>query len=70
MIRRKYALSLLSLSCAFAATFFVSRSSARADDAMPQAGQEAPSFQLPSQDGSAVSLSDLKGKWVVLYFYP
>ena len=40
------------------------------DDAMPQAGQSAPAFQLPSQDGSQVSLSDLKGKWVVLYFYP
>ena len=40
------------------------------DDAPPQAGQPAPSFQLPSQDGSQVSLSDMKGKWVVLYFYP
>ncbi len=34
------------------------------------AGKEAPAFTLPSQDNPAVSLSDYKGKWVVLYFYP
>ena len=33
-------------------------------------GKKAPRFTLPNQDGTAVSLSDLKGKWVVLYFYP
>ena len=36
----------------------------------PQVGQQAPDFTLPSQDGSSVSLSQFKGKWVVLYFYP
>ena len=36
----------------------------------PTAGQTAPDFSLPSGDGSAVSLKDYKGKWVVLYFYP
>ena len=40
------------------------------DSAMPQVGQQAPGFTLPSQDGSQISLSDFKGKWVVLYFYP
>jgi len=34
------------------------------------AGSVAPAFTLPSQDTPAVSLSDYKGKWVVLYFYP
>jgi len=43
---------------------------ASAGDAIPQPGSEAPGFTLPSQDGSAVSLKDLRGKWVVLYFYP
>jgi peroxiredoxin Q/BCP len=36
----------------------------------PQAGQIAPGFTLPSQDGSPVSLEQFKGKWVLLYFYP
>ncbi len=41
-----------------------------ADDNMPQVGQMAPNFSLPSQEGKDVSLSSMKGKWVVLYFYP
>src|SRR5271165_6578465 len=41
-----------------------------AADAVPQAGQPAPDFTLPSQDGSKISLHDFKRKWVVLYFYP
>ena len=34
------------------------------------AGTKAPDFKTTDQDGNAVSLSDLKGKKVVLYFYP
>ena len=33
-------------------------------------GDKAPSFILPSDGGGKVSLKDLKGKTVVLYFYP
>ena len=33
-------------------------------------GSPAPDFTLPDQDGSAVSLSSLRGQWVVVYFYP
>ncbi|MDE3103995.1 MAG: peroxiredoxin [Acidobacteriota bacterium] len=33
-------------------------------------GATAPNFTLPSQDNTPVSLSEFKGKWVVLYFYP
>jgi peroxiredoxin Q/BCP len=33
-------------------------------------GIKAPSFKLKNQDGKTISLSDLKGKPVVLYFYP
>jgi thioredoxin-dependent peroxiredoxin len=36
----------------------------------PSAGQPAPGFTLNSQDGAPVRLSDFRGKWVVLYFYP
>jgi peroxiredoxin Q/BCP len=33
-------------------------------------GDKAPDFTLPSSDGTKVSLSDFKGKKVILYFYP
>ena len=41
-----------------------------ADQPMPAAGQAAPTFTLPSQDGSEIALDSFRGKWVVLYFYP
>src|SRR5579875_210603 len=37
---------------------------------MPPVGTPAPSFTLPSQENTPVSLNEYKGKWVVLYFYP
>jgi len=35
-----------------------------------EAGSKAPAFTLKATDGSKVKLADLKGKPVVLYFYP
>jgi peroxiredoxin Q/BCP len=37
---------------------------------MIEPGQEAPDFTLPDQDGAGVELSSLRGRKVVLYFYP
>jgi len=37
---------------------------------MLEVGKRAPAFKLASSDGGQVSLSDFKGKSVVLYFYP
>jgi peroxiredoxin Q/BCP len=37
---------------------------------MVEQGQQAPDFELPDQDGKSTRLADLKGKRVVLYFYP
>ena len=37
---------------------------------MIEEGTEAPDFTLPDQDGEDVTLSDLRGRPVVLYFYP
>ncbi len=37
---------------------------------MIEEGTAAPDFELTSDDGSTVRLSDLRGKPVVLYFYP
>lgn len=36
----------------------------------PAVGDPAPGFSLPSTDGGEVSLADLKGKTVVLAFFP
>ena len=36
----------------------------------PKLGNKAPAFSLKDQLGKTVKLSDLKGKNVVLYFYP
>ena len=33
-------------------------------------GDKAPDFELPDQDGKPVKLSDMRGRRVVLYFYP
>lgn len=37
---------------------------------IPTIGQQAPEFTLPDQDGVVHSLSEYRGKWVLLYFYP
>jgi peroxiredoxin Q/BCP len=37
---------------------------------MLEPGDRAPQFTLPDQDGNRVALKDLKGKPVVIYFYP
>ena len=37
---------------------------------VPAAGTTAPTFKLTTNEGKEASLSDFKGQWVVLYFYP
>jgi len=37
---------------------------------MLEPGQDAPDFTLPNQDGEEVALSGLRGRTVVVYFYP
>ncbi|HZD30951.1 MAG TPA: peroxiredoxin [Candidatus Angelobacter sp.] len=39
-------------------------------ESLPAVGSVAPDFTLKSQDGNSISLSQFRGKWVVLYFYP
>ena len=64
MVRNAMCMAVVSLA-AFAAT----GTSALAADIL-QAGAKAPGFSLPSQEDTQISLSQYKGKWVVLYFYP
>ncbi|MDC9581238.1 thioredoxin-dependent thiol peroxidase [Xenorhabdus sp. PR6a] len=35
-----------------------------------KAGDKAPQFSLPDQDGETIKLSDFKGQRVLVYFYP
>lgn len=37
---------------------------------MIKIGDKAPEFCLPNQDDVEICLRDLRGKWIVLYFYP
>lgn len=37
---------------------------------MLEVGKKAPAFTLPDQNGKTHKLSDYKGKWVLIYFYP
>jgi len=65
----KAGIVLVALVVAVLGTVLFVRHSMAAD-VLPQVGQQAPTFTLPSQDGTQISLSSFKGKWVVLYFYP
>jgi len=40
------------------------------NDKWLEAGDKAPAFSRPADDGTKVKLADLKGSPVVLYFYP
>jgi len=33
-------------------------------------GDKAPDFEMPTKDGTLLKLTDLRGKFVILYFYP
>ena len=37
---------------------------------IPQEGNKAPDFNLPASTGGKIALKDLKGKNIVVYFYP
>lgn len=38
--------------------------------AFPKLNSKAPSISLPDQNGDKIKLSDYKGQWVLIYFYP
>lgn len=59
---------VLTLAVLLALSFFALRLRA-AQVALP-AGTMAPEFTLPDQQGAPRRLSDYRGKWVVVYFYP
>lgn len=64
---------VVSLAAAFAIVGASHRGARAADDAAPAllpVGSVAPDFTALAHDGRTITLSKLKGKQVVLYFYP
>src|SRR5688500_2915723 len=57
-IRTLFVITLLLAAVTLSASIF------------PEVGAPAPDFSLKSDQGTATSLKDFRGKWVVLYFYP
>ena len=55
-------LALLTLVLLFALAAFAAE--------FPPVGNAAPDFSLKNDEGKETALKDLRGKWVVLYFYP
>jgi peroxiredoxin Q/BCP len=66
------AVTLLGFGTAFGMPFLKKKTAVPHPDInrVLKAGDVAPDFSLPAQDGGTVNLKDLRGKWVVLYFYP
>ena len=68
---KKKILIALAAAVVLAVAFIAVQVSVQAaDQTLPTVGQSAPTFTLPSQDGSQIALDSFRGKWVVLYFYP
>lgn len=60
----------IGIACVAALASIVAVSPSLALVGLAPVGSVAPNFTLPSQENMPVSLSDYRGKWVVLYFYP
>lgn len=66
MIRERF----IAGTCVAALAGVLALVPANARGALTAPGAAAPGFTLPSQEGTPVSLSSYRGRWVVLYFYP
>lgn len=72
MISRRHFLHILLVSCFAVMSWLNFAPTANAlGGKLPAINQPAPDFTLPTNTGDGkLSLADLRGKWVVLYFYP
>jgi thioredoxin-dependent peroxiredoxin len=72
MISRRNFFSILFAGCITLISWLNFTSVADAlGGTLPTINQRAPEFTLPTNTGNGtISLSELRGKWVVLYFYP
>ncbi len=64
---KKISLFSLATSVTLATALFTGPIDAQT---LPAVGQTAPGFTLTSQTGAPVSLASMRGKWVVVFFYP
>jgi len=72
MISRRTFLNILFATCFGVISWLNFTPTANAlGGKLPTINQPAPLFTLPTNTGDGkISLSDLRGKWIVLYFYP
>jgi peroxiredoxin Q/BCP len=67
---RFYQFSAVILAAVVAGLAGVSGAAESTPQAAVEVGKPAPAFRLPDQNDQPVSLTEQRGKWVVLYFYP
>lgn len=72
MISRRNFLNILLVGCfTFLSWFSLAPVAHALGGKLPEINQPAPDFTLPTNTGNGkIALRDLRGKWVVLYFYP
>ena len=71
MCRRSLLRLLLALCFTFITAFNFTPVAYALGGSQPPLNQPAPEFTLPTNTGDGtISLSDYRGKWVVVYFYP
>jgi peroxiredoxin Q/BCP len=71
MSRRTFLNTLLASCLTFLAWFNFTPTANALGGKQPPLNQPAPEFTLATNTGDGeISLSDYRGKWVVLYFYP
>ena len=71
MLRRTLLKALLVWCLVLAAAFNVAPAALALGGKLPPVDESAPEFVLPTNTGDGnVSLSDYRGKWLVVYFYP
>ena len=60
----------LAIGFVAAAVLLLWRMSTFTNRNLPKAGDAAPDFALPNQNGDTRGLRDFGAKWLVLYFFP
>lgn len=71
MMTRRTIIRLFLAACLAVFSFGVTSPALALGGTLPPLNQAAPDFRLPTNTGSgSISLSDYRGQWVVVYFYP